>query len=137
MLSFSVISRITLQGTPAAKELAGISLVTTLPAPITHPSPMVTPGQTVTDAPNQQDVYKRQYQTAGRENPRDQRHAQHRRRAVVTAANRHLFPAVQAADRRAQTRAHLRRQLDAGFAGDAVVVEAGGRAVAVPQIRCV
>ena len=44
MLSFSVISRITLQGTPAAKELAGISLVTTDPAPITAPSPMVTPG---------------------------------------------------------------------------------------------
>ena len=54
MLSASVISRITRQGTPAAKLLGGMSRVTTLPAPITQLSPMVTPGQTVTDAPNQQ-----------------------------------------------------------------------------------
>ena len=38
----------------AAKLFGGISLVTTLPAPITQLSPIVTPGQTVTDAPNQQ-----------------------------------------------------------------------------------
>ena len=48
ILSFSVISRITLQGLPAAKTPAGISLVTTLPAPITLPSPIVTPPQIVT-----------------------------------------------------------------------------------------
>ena len=35
-------------GTPTASEFAGISLVTTLPAPITQPSPIVTPPQIVT-----------------------------------------------------------------------------------------
>lgn len=54
MLSASVSARITRQGTPAAKLFSGISLVTTLPAPITQLLPMVTPGQTVTEAPNQQ-----------------------------------------------------------------------------------
>ena len=54
MLSASVSFRITLHGTPAAKLPAGISLVTTLPAPMTQLSPIVTPGQTVTEAPNQQ-----------------------------------------------------------------------------------
>ena len=54
MLSASVISRMGWQGTPAAKWLAGMSRVTTLPAPMTQLSPMVTPGQTVTFAPNQQ-----------------------------------------------------------------------------------
>ena len=54
MLSAWVMGRITLQGTPAAKVFSGMSRVTTLPAPITQPLPMVTPGQTVTPAPNQQ-----------------------------------------------------------------------------------
>ena len=54
MLSASVSARITLQGTPAAKLSAGISRVTALPAPMTQWSPIVTPGQTVTEAPNQQ-----------------------------------------------------------------------------------
>ena len=53
MLSAWVISRITRQGTPAAKELAGMSRVTTLPAPMTQLSPMVTPLHTTTLAPNQ------------------------------------------------------------------------------------
>ena len=53
MLSASVMGRMTRQGTPAAKLFAGMSRVTTLPAPITQPSPTVTPGQTVTPAPNQ------------------------------------------------------------------------------------
>lgn len=48
MLSCSLRVRITRHGTPAAKELAGISRVTTLPAPITQLSPMVTPLHTVT-----------------------------------------------------------------------------------------
>ena len=54
MLSFSESERMTRQGTPAATEFAGISRVTTLPAPMTQLSPMVTPGQTVTPAPSQQ-----------------------------------------------------------------------------------
>ena len=54
MLSASVIVRTTFAGTPAAKEFGGISRVTTAPAPMTQPSPIVTPGQTVTFAPNQQ-----------------------------------------------------------------------------------
>lgn len=52
--SDSVILRITRQGTPAAKLSDGMSRVTTLPAPMTQLSPIVTPGQTVTFAPNQQ-----------------------------------------------------------------------------------
>ena len=53
MLSFPrVIGRMTRQGLPAAKERGGMSLVTTLTAPITEPSPIVTPGQTTTLAPN-------------------------------------------------------------------------------------
>ena len=44
----------TRHGTPTARLLSGISRVTTLPAPITQLSPTVTPGQTVTFAPNQQ-----------------------------------------------------------------------------------
>ena len=44
----------TLQGTPAAKDLGGMSRVTTLPAPITQPSPIVTPPQTVTFPASQQ-----------------------------------------------------------------------------------
>lgn len=43
----------TLQGLPYAKELAGISFVTTLPPPMTQLSPMVTPGMTHTCAPIQ------------------------------------------------------------------------------------
>ncbi len=54
MLSASVMVRMTLHGTPAAKEFDGMFLVTTLPAPITQLSPIVTPGHTVTEAPNQQ-----------------------------------------------------------------------------------
>ena len=50
--SSSVISRITLQGEPAAITPAGISFVTTLPAPITLPSPIETPPTTVTLAPS-------------------------------------------------------------------------------------
>ena len=53
MLSAWVISRITRQGTPAASELGGRSRVTTLPAPTTQPSPIVTPPQTTTFAPSQ------------------------------------------------------------------------------------
>ena len=45
--------RSTRQGLPAATQLAGISLVTTLPAPMTQLSPMVTPGSTVQPPPNQ------------------------------------------------------------------------------------
>ena len=46
MLKF--ISLTTLQGFPAANTPAGISLVTTLPAPIIVLSPIVTPGNIVT-----------------------------------------------------------------------------------------
>ena len=42
----------TRQGLPAATTPAGISLVTTLPAPMMQPSPMVTPISTVTFAPS-------------------------------------------------------------------------------------
>ena len=42
--SRSVIVLITFAGVPAANELGGMSLVTTLPAPITQLSPIVTPG---------------------------------------------------------------------------------------------
>ena len=41
-------------GTPAANTPSGISLVTTLPAPITQPFPIVTPPHTVTFPANQQ-----------------------------------------------------------------------------------
>ena len=53
ILSSSVISRTTRHGFPTASTWAGISFVTTLPAPITLPSPMVTPGRIVTFAPSQ------------------------------------------------------------------------------------
>ena len=43
---------ITLHGLPTARELSGISFTTTLPAPMTQLSPIVTPGTTVTLAPN-------------------------------------------------------------------------------------
>ena len=52
-LSSSVISRRTRQGLPTATTPEGISRVTTLPAPITVLSPIVTPGSTVTPAPIQ------------------------------------------------------------------------------------
>lgn len=39
--------RITLQGLPTAKLFGGISFVTTLPAPITLSSPIVTPGKII------------------------------------------------------------------------------------------
>lgn len=44
----------TFAGTPAIRLFSGIFLVTTAPAAITHPAPMVTPGITETLAPNQQ-----------------------------------------------------------------------------------
>ena len=43
--------RSTRQGFPTASTFAGISLVTTLPAPITAPSPICTPGRTITPPP--------------------------------------------------------------------------------------
>lgn len=43
--------RTTRQGLPTASESAGISRFTTLPAPITTLSPIVTPGKTDTPAP--------------------------------------------------------------------------------------
>ena len=46
--------RSTRHGLPTATTLAGMSFVTTLPAPITVFSPMVTPGTTITPAPSQQ-----------------------------------------------------------------------------------
>jgi len=52
-LSSSVKERITLQGTPAAKQFSGISLVTTLPAPITEWAPIETPLRIVALAPIQ------------------------------------------------------------------------------------
>ena len=45
------ISFITLHGFPTATLFDGISLFTTLPAPITTLSPMVTPGRTTTFPP--------------------------------------------------------------------------------------
>lgn len=45
---------IILQGLPAANTSDGMSLVTTLPAPITLRSPIVTPGQITTLPPIQQ-----------------------------------------------------------------------------------
>ena len=42
---------ITLQGFPTATTFDGISLFTTLPAPITVLSPIVTPGSTITFPP--------------------------------------------------------------------------------------
>ncbi|KAI1331243.1 hypothetical protein F5Y16DRAFT_297053 [Xylariaceae sp. FL0255] len=44
----------TLAGLPTATMSGGIDLVTTLPAPIVHPRPMITPGRTMTFAPSQQ-----------------------------------------------------------------------------------
>ena len=49
----SVISRRTLQGTPTATTLAGMSFLTRLPAPITVLSPIVTPANMVAPAPIQ------------------------------------------------------------------------------------
>ena len=54
MESASVMGRMTLHGQPAAKDMGGMSRVTTAPAPMTQPSPIVTPGQMTTFAPNQQ-----------------------------------------------------------------------------------
>ena len=45
-------ARTTRQGLPTAITLGGMSRLTTLPAPITEPEPMVTPGSTVTFPPN-------------------------------------------------------------------------------------
>ncbi|KAK4138399.1 hypothetical protein BT67DRAFT_370290, partial [Trichocladium antarcticum] len=44
----------TLAGVPRATLHGGMSLVTTAPAPIAQPSPMVTPGKTTTWPPIQQ-----------------------------------------------------------------------------------
>lgn len=51
---FYVSRRITRQGLPTANESSGISCVTTLPAPITQRSPIVTPGQITVLPPIQQ-----------------------------------------------------------------------------------
>ncbi|KAF9263014.1 hypothetical protein L218DRAFT_866450, partial [Marasmius fiardii PR-910] len=45
---------VTLAGFPIATEYGGTSLVTTDPAPIVLPRPIVTPGKTCTPAPSQQ-----------------------------------------------------------------------------------
>lgn len=42
----------TRQGLPKANTFGGISLVTTLPAPITEPCPIFTPGKTTTLPPS-------------------------------------------------------------------------------------
>lgn len=47
-LSSGISGRMDRQGTPQANQPAGISLVTTLSAPITAPSPMVTPPRMIT-----------------------------------------------------------------------------------------
>ena len=49
-------SRITFAGLPTASELSGISFVTTAPAPITQPFPMMTPGQITAFPPIQQSL---------------------------------------------------------------------------------
>ncbi len=46
--------RITRAGFPTATESAGMSRVTTAPAPMTERSPIVTPGHTITPPPSQQ-----------------------------------------------------------------------------------
>lgn len=51
LLSAGVMGRSTRHGLPTATTLSGISRVTTLPAPITTLSPMVTPGMTCVPAP--------------------------------------------------------------------------------------
>ena len=48
MTNYLLISLITLHGFPTATQFTGISLVTTLPAPITAPSPIDTPGRMTT-----------------------------------------------------------------------------------------
>lgn len=70
--------RITRHGFPAARLYGGMSLVTTLPAPITHPSPMVTPPQTTTLDASQQLSFiviegKAKERNFGRQTPGDQR----------------------------------------------------------------
>ena len=51
--TYSVISRMTRQGLPAAKTPSGMSRVTTLPAPMTDREPIVTPGQRIAPPPTQ------------------------------------------------------------------------------------
>jgi len=51
LASSEVICRKTRQGFPTAMTPDGMSLLTTLPAPITTLLPIVTPGKTVTPAP--------------------------------------------------------------------------------------
>lgn len=68
----------TRHGFPTAKLYGGISFVTTLPAPITHPSPMVTPPQTTTLDASQQLSFiviegKAKERNFGRQTPGDQR----------------------------------------------------------------
>ena len=46
----------TLAGFPTATDRSSISLVTTLPAPMVHPFPILTPGQMTTPPPIQQSV---------------------------------------------------------------------------------
>src|SRR4029079_16788384 len=50
---YSVISRITRHGLPAANTPSGMSLVTTLPAPMTVFEPIFTPGQMIALPPTQ------------------------------------------------------------------------------------
>src|SRR5262245_23504605 len=52
-LAHSLKGRMTRHGFPAAKTPAGIGRVTTLPAPITVRSPMLTPGQMTAPPPTQ------------------------------------------------------------------------------------
>src|SRR3954453_7203457 len=49
--AYSVISRTTRQGLPAANTPSGMSLVTTLPAPMTDFEPIRTPGQMIAPPP--------------------------------------------------------------------------------------
>jgi hypothetical protein len=51
--NYSVMSRMTRQGLPAANTPGGTSRVTTLPAPITARSPIFTPGQMIAPPPTQ------------------------------------------------------------------------------------
>jgi hypothetical protein len=50
-IPYSVISRTTRHGFPAANTPSGMALVTTLPAPMTHFEPILTPGQMIAPPP--------------------------------------------------------------------------------------
>ena len=51
---FQILSFIILAGTPPIITLSGKDFVTTLPAAIIHPSPIITPSRIVTFEPSQQ-----------------------------------------------------------------------------------